>query len=144
MEELQNFAVSPQTETECDLLDADGQYVARLPGIVLEKAFRLKDGTLLVVTTEDCPFEEGFHLSLIKPDGSLLETTHRAIPYNPGIIKNLRAISDDAIKMVLHDGEVIVVTVDPEGSRSPSRFVQQRFKSGNGVFGKHYLEISAP
>lgn len=144
MEELEQYSVSPLSDTESDLLDADSQQVARLPGIVLEKAFRLKNGTLLIVTTEDCPFEEGFHVSLVNPDGSLLETAHRAIPYNPGIVKNLFAISDDSVKMVLHDGEAIVIAVRTEGTRSPLKFIQQRFISSNGVFGKHYLDISAP
>ncbi|MDV2079853.1 hypothetical protein [Marinobacter xestospongiae] len=144
MEELEGFSVYPVSETETYQRDADGQRVARLPGVVLEKAFRLKDGALLVVTTDDCPFEEGFHISLLRSDGSPLETACRAIPYCPGIIRNLFAISDDAVKMVLHDGEAIVIAVRPEGTRSPLKFIQQRFISNNGIFGRHYLEISAP
>lgn len=141
MEECLQFSVSPLSDTESAFLDDKGNRIGRLPGIVLEKAFRLADGRFLVITTEDCPFEEGFHISLVDQDGSLLETAHRVIPYAPGIITELEAESDDSIRMVLHDGETLLITVTPDGSRNPAKYIQQRFRSHNGIFGKHYLEV---
>ncbi|MFE8072592.1 hypothetical protein QQM79_16145 [Marinobacteraceae bacterium S3BR75-40.1] len=143
MEELPRYSISPVTETDSALLDENGKRISRVPGIVLEKAFRLLDGSFLIITSDDCPFEEGFHISLIKADGSLLETTHRAIPYAPGIIKSLQVQSDNTIKMMFHDGEVVFVTVQSKASRSPSKYIQQRFRSANGIFGKHHLAIDS-
>lgn len=141
MEECPQFSVSALSDTESALLDQDGNCIARLPGIVLEKAFRFDDGRLLVVTTEDCPFEESFHISLIDQDGSLLETAHRVIPYAPGIITALEADSDHSLRMALHNGETLRITVTSDGSRSPAKYIQQRFRSHSGLFGKHYLEV---
>lgn len=59
MEETTRFSLSPFTETESTLLDGNGRALCPILGLVLEKAFALKDGRLLVISTDDCPFEEG-------------------------------------------------------------------------------------
>ncbi|MFL1485783.1 hypothetical protein [Marinobacter sp. LN3S78] len=143
MEECPHFSVTPLSETHSALLDSHGGCVAKLPGIVLEKAFSLNDGRLLVVTTDNCPFEEGFHLSLIDSDGSLLESAHRVIPYHPGILAKLFSVGEETIKIVFHDGEAIKVTVVSVASRRPAGYLQEQFRSGNGLLGKHYLKITS-
>lgn len=142
MEECPHFSIAPLSETHSALLDAYGGCVVQIPGIVLEKAFRLNDGRLLVVTTDNCPFEEGFHISLIDSDGSLLESAHRVIPYHPGVLAKLFSVGEETIKIVFHGGEAIKVTVVSVASRRPAGFLQEQFRSGNGLLGKHYLKIT--
>ena len=125
MEECLQFSVLPLSDTASAFIDDKGIRIGRLPGIILEKAFRLDKGRFLVITTEDCPFEEGFHISLIDHDGSLLETAHRVIPYASGIITALGAENDGTVKMVLHDGETLLITVTSDGSRNPAKYIQQ-------------------
>ena len=143
MEERSDFSIAPLSDTDSALVDEAGERIAHVPGIVLEKVFRLDSGRLLVVTTEDCPFEEGFHVSLIDVDGSLLETAHRVIPYNPGIITEIKTDSEKTIRLVLHDGETIRISLVPNGTRNPGRYIQERFRSSNGLLGKHYFKIES-
>lgn len=143
MEEYAHFSISPLSDTESSLINKQGQRIARIRGIVLEKAFCIDSGRFLVVTTDDCPYEEGFHVSLIDEDGSLLETTHRVIPYTPGIVTAVYAENSDTIKIALHDGETIRITLIPEGTRNPARYIQKGFRSSNGIFGKHYLQVDS-
>lgn len=142
MEETTRFSLSPLSETESSLQDDQGHTLCRLPGLVLEKAFVLKDGRFLVVTTDDCPYEEGIHVVLVKPDGNVDERIDRLHAYHAAVLTDIRPVSDDTLQITISDEERLQVVVDADGHRKPLSSAAGGFRSDRKPFQTKYLTVA--
>lgn len=87
--------MNPVTRYSIVEVDADSQKSqlalngAALPrwldGLVLEAQFD-NEGETLLCLTDDCPFEEGLHIYLMGPAGTVLDSMRAGAPYSPGIL----------------------------------------------------------
>jgi len=142
MEETTRFTFSPLSETESALLDDKGAELCRLPGMVLEKAFVLKDGRFLLVSTDDCPYEEGIHVTLLRPDGTIDERIDRLHAYHAAVLTEILPVSNDTLQITISDQERLQLVVDFDGHRKPLEFSNCGFKSDRNLFQHKYLSIA--
>ena len=141
MEETTRLTLSPLSETESALLDENGRELCRIPGLVLEKAFVLIDGRFLVVSTDDCPYEEGIHIVLLRQDGTVNERIDRLHAYHAAVLTEIRAVSEDTLQITISDQERLQVVIDFDGRRKPLEFSKQGFKSDRNPFQQKYLSV---
>ncbi len=67
-----------------------------IEGLVLEAQLELQSGEFLLFSTDDCPFEEILHITLLSPSGAVLETLELGAAMQPGLFQNLEALGDGA------------------------------------------------
>lgn len=84
----------------------------RLAGVVLEGQFACRDG-FLVITSDDCPFEEAVHIHLLANDLSRSESLTIAQAYAGGIVRGLHAEGPDSIAFSFYGDDLWRVTVLP-------------------------------
>ncbi|MDV2080966.1 hypothetical protein [Marinobacter xestospongiae] len=142
MEVYSAFSLSPVSDTLSSLIDEEGRELCRIAGLVLEKSFRLADGRFLLVTTDDCPFEEGIHITLLRSDGQIDESLARVVPYQPAVVTGISSLADDSLEITISNQERLVVTVDFSGHRAPLQFSKCGFKSDRKLFEPRYLSVS--
>ena len=95
------------------LLAANGRE-AEVDGAVLEGAFRTTGGDLVVVSTDDVPYEERVSVTLLGPDGdAVVDRYEIGAPYTPGIVSNLAAVGGRL--EFSFAGARFAVTHDPAG-----------------------------
>lgn len=143
MEQTTRFSLSPLSETESALLNEEGRELCRIPGVVLEKAFVLKDGRFLVVSTDDCPYEEGIHVTLLQPDGTVDERIDRLHAYHAAVLTELLPLSDDTLQITISDQERLRVVVNFHGRRKPFEFSKCGFTSDRKPFQQKYLSVAS-
>ena len=60
-----------------------------IPGALAEVAFRDPEERIVVLTTDDVPFEEGLHATLLSRSGGLLDTVSLARLYGTGELRDV-------------------------------------------------------
>lgn len=70
--------------------------VVEVDGIVLEAQLELPSGEFVLWSTEDCPYEETLHITLLSSTGEVLETAEMGQAMQPGLFGNLEALGDSA------------------------------------------------
>ncbi len=141
MEEVTQLSLSPTSDTESDLLDGLGQRLCRLRGVVLEKAFLLKDGRFLVISTDDCPYEEGIHVALVWSGGAIDEQITRLHAYHGAVLTEVRPVTEHSLQLIISDQEKIVITINFDGFRKPLEFASCGFTSDWKPFQLKFLTV---
>jgi hypothetical protein len=104
-------------EGKCRIRLPGGAELGPIWGRLIEDAFALRDDRLLVIVTDDCPFEEMIRIYLLRPDGQIEDGIQGGVLYTPGLyfLKNVRP---DGIDFTFF-GERCVhhLTIDPPRCR---------------------------
>lgn len=79
------------------ILSGPGWTSVPVPGRIIEAAFLTRDGGALVLTSDDCPYEEGVHALWIGPDGRLRGSSDLGPPYMPGTVGNVDLAAPDQV-----------------------------------------------
>jgi len=69
-----------------------------LPGVVLEAQFEIGDGRRLLFATDDSPYEETLHTTLLANDFRMLDALESGEAYTPGVFSEARVTGPDAIE----------------------------------------------
>ncbi|MEO1493107.1 MAG: hypothetical protein AAFV19_13215 [Pseudomonadota bacterium] len=100
-------------EGKCRIRLPGGAEVGPVWGQVLENAFTLPDGRLLLILTDDCPFEEGIRIFLFRPDGQIDDMIQGGVIYTPGLYF-LKSVRPDGIDFTFFSDRVVHhLTIDP-------------------------------
>lgn len=67
---------------------------AEVEGVVLEGELALTSGEFVVFSSEDCPYEETLHITLLGPGGEVLDHLDLGQAMQPGMFQNLESLSD--------------------------------------------------
>ena len=107
-------------------------------GLVLEAQLAL-DGGFLVLTTDDSPFEEALHLTLLDAHLAVEDERTLSVPYRPGAVTDLRVVSAEAVELSFFGKDRWRVTVHRQARR------RLRAHPGAGLgdrLAKHRLELA--
>ena len=126
---LRPLPTASSGRVESDLLDHGSSTGVKLEGAVLEGAYTV-GGDILLLTSEGTPFEEALHVTLLAPDLTLRDAVTVAAPYAPGVLRDVKVVSDRTIAFAFFGGaERLRVTVlesparhaaaGPPGARRP-------------------------
>ncbi|MBV1862355.1 MAG: hypothetical protein KUG77_28300 [Nannocystaceae bacterium] len=63
-------------------------------GVVLEAQLQLGSGESVLWSTDDCPFEEVLHITLVSPTGKVLDAVDLGQAMQPGLFQDLKALGD--------------------------------------------------
>ncbi|MGH1346021.1 MAG: hypothetical protein ACRBN8_30940 [Nannocystales bacterium] len=67
---------------------------AEVEGVVLEGELALGSGEFVLWSTQDCPYEETLHITLLGPRGEVLDTRDVGRPMQPAVFQNLVTLGD--------------------------------------------------
>lgn len=108
-------------------------------GRALEGAFEV-GGFALVLATEGTPYEEALFVSLLGPKGAaLVEERTLAIPYQPGVVRDVRVVSERALELSFFGSERSRITVH-ERARALRELIPPRGWSHPGISAR-YMEV---
>lgn len=85
------------------------------PDFVVEAAFALADGRILVFATLDCPFEEELLITLADASGRVIARRSLGAPYTPGILTGLERQGADSFTFRFPAQQVWRASVAPPG-----------------------------
>lgn len=94
MEPTGALTIIPQDNGQSILSAQDAEHTFTVPGIILEDQYRLHDDQYLLVTSDDCPYEECLHLLLIDFPNATFEQIDIGQVNTPGIYKDANLVDD--------------------------------------------------
>lgn len=77
-----------------DQAGASPRIEAEVEGVILEGELALRSGEFVVFSSEDCPYEETLHVTLLGPSGTVLDSAELGRAMQPGMFQNLESLSD--------------------------------------------------
>ncbi|AFU98514.2 hypothetical protein [Simiduia agarivorans] len=134
METTTVFSLEPLNDTESRLIADGSTPLLNVPGVKLEDQYALADGRFLVITSEDCPYEEMLHIILARPGESDFECVNIGRPYTPGIYANPQVITNGNLQFSFSDNGTFRVSVRSH----PARNIRQLFNH-NAISYDSYL-----
>ena len=81
-----------------------------IPGYIIEAQYRCDAGYLLI-TSQDCPFEESNDFLLLSADFRVLAQEMLGVPYYSYLLHNHWPVSDDAIRLHYYQQLFMTLTV---------------------------------
>ena len=93
--------------THCQLMAANKPTPIILPGTVLEQQYDLNQPSAeqpnsdskayLLLSSDNCPFEEGLHISLLNNKLALLDQLSLGIAYQPGQLSSVKVVASHTL-----------------------------------------------
>ena len=117
MKKVENFSMA-----ESALLFDGKAARTKAHGRILEGQYRLDNGSYLVLTTDDCPYEEVLHILLVDSELRLLDRIDIGREYQAGVFENARIADRETLEFDFA-GRTFRLTLLPEGKR----FVKNAF-----------------
>ena len=112
-----------------------------VPGSVLEAQLELKNGWALILTTENTPYDEALHVTLLDKNLEVLDQVELSEDMTPGIVTDIRIIDGECVQFMFNRANPYVLGVDiggfllPKGSEHAKRDFARKL-------GKKYLYIN--
>jgi hypothetical protein len=110
-------------------------------GSVLEAQLELKNGWALILTTENSPYDEALHVTLLDKNLEVLDQVELSEDMTPGIVADIKIIDGERLQFMFNRANPYVFRVDINGFLLPkgSEYAKRDFAR---KFGKKYLHIS--
>lgn len=96
-------ASSSQSESNTTQLVGPDSQSVEVEGKTLEAQFVNSAGELLLVLTDDCPFEETLRLVLLSPDLDVVDSLELASPYDSFVVQQVSAMPDNQIQIQVNN-----------------------------------------
>jgi hypothetical protein len=93
-----------------------GRDVGEVPGAVLEAAYRA-GGRILLLLTDDVPYEEGLHVALLSPDFRLLDRLFLGASGTTGVFRDPEPLSESELRFSFFGRGPWRLTILPEPTR---------------------------
>lgn len=103
MRALNNYSAQEQ-QGGVVLSFEDARSQLLLPGVLVEKGFKLANGDGLWLTSNDCPYEETLFVSLVNSQGCIVDKLEIYKPYTPGILSEVVVVSGNCIQFKFWQG----------------------------------------
>lgn len=135
------FAVTERTATHCSVRAGELAVPEPVEGIVLEAQFSVGEFGLLVLS-DDCPYEEILHFSLLDASLRLADGLELGAPYTAGVFA-LTGFTDAPGITFTFDGDALYELVI---HRSPRRVLRPSIRGvrrRGGWLKPRYLELRA-
>jgi hypothetical protein len=112
-----------------------------VPGSVLEAQLELQNGWVLVLTTENSPYDEALHIALLDKNLDVLDQLELSEDMTSGIVTDIQILDGEHLQFMFNRADPYVLGVDmggfllPKGSEHAKRDFARKF-------GKKYLYIN--
>ncbi|MDH5547449.1 MAG: hypothetical protein OEZ43_17855 [Gammaproteobacteria bacterium] len=141
MEEIAEFSLENKSDTDSELQYKKLPCGLLIPGLLLEKQYQLSDQYYLLITSDDCPYEEGLHLILLDQQFNILEILDIGLPYTAAAFDNASITSSNDLEFDFLPETRYQVSIEPNGQRF--RFAKDltEVTHRNNVFEKRFIRI---
>lgn len=125
----------------CGKITKNGEKLENnIPGTVLEAQFITADNKFLILTSEDCPYEEALHIILMDRSGSILDKVEVSQEATPGIVKDVEVLNERRLKFkFIGNGIFTVDVLEVPESMPLERLTHSYIKHGNPLKKKRLL-----
>lgn len=120
MKEIQQFSLEKHEgpyekwPSRTRLLENGKEIGIRIPGYNLLHQFELKESYLLI-TDDDCPFEEGTNFILISKAKKILAYQILFVPYGSVTLESVEWIDEQHLRVVFFENDQWMLTIRPWG-----------------------------
>lgn len=145
MEAISKFRLDPKEPTNVDagsdLLAEDNKSLASLPGIRLCAQYQCDLG-YLIVTDEDCPYEEALHITLLSHDYKRVDSLSLGHIYASGIFKQTTSELPSTLEFSFFGGDHWRLTFEDPPKPWPIRLmVPGIMRRWRRRFKKHHIHL---
>jgi hypothetical protein len=117
MEEIDSFSLGKLSDTDSELILEQSFCNRKVPGVSIEKQYRLDSKYFLILTSDDCPYEECLHITLLDDSTEFVDLLDIGFQYGPGVLDNIVPISDDTLEFDFYSGVTYRLSIDTSGTR---------------------------
>ena len=141
MKEITTFSLESQSDTESRLRFNKRKCDINISGVTLEKQYRLDNGFFLIFTTDDCPYEECLHITLLNENHQLVYYLDLGLAYNSAIFDNAKVISNDMLEFDFYSNMKYRLFINTNGARFNLQKPLPEVSYYQSIFSKRYLRV---
>lgn len=86
-----------------------------VPGSVLEAQMELQNGWCLILTTENSPYDEALHVTLLDKNFDVLDQVELSQDMTPGIVTDIKILDGERLQFMFNRADPYVLGVDISG-----------------------------
>lgn len=102
MKKIKEFSIKKKSDSDSTLFFRGESCQIDVSGLSLEEQFKI-DSFYLIFITDNCPYEEYLYIYLLNQKISIIDSLNVGLPYTPGLLKNIKLISNNTIDFDFHD-----------------------------------------
>jgi|GEM_PF-3169674 len=141
MKSSELFELTETSPQKSKLRLSGAEKTINIPGSVLEAQMELENGWYLILTTENSPYDEALHITLLDQRLEILDQVEISQDMTPGIVKDIQIV--DAVNMQFNFNRInpYVLEVDRNGFMLPaqSEFAKRDFIK---KLGRKYIRVN--
>lgn len=134
------FELTETSPQKSKLKLSGAEKTINIPGSVLEAQIELENGWYLILTTENSPYDEALHITLLDQYLEILDQVELSQGMTPGIVKNIQIIDAEHMQFNFNRINPYVLEIDKNGFILP---VQSEFAKRDFIkkLGRKYIHV---
>lgn len=140
MKSSELFELTETSPQKSKLKLSGAEKTINIPGSVLEAQIELENGWYLILTTENSPYDEALHITLLDQYLEILDQVELSQGMTPGIVKNIQIIDAEHMQFNFNRINPYVLEIDKNGFILP---VQSEFAKRDFIkkLGRKYIHV---
>lgn len=134
------FELTETSPQKSKLKLSGAEKTINIPGSVLEAQIELENGWYLILTTENSPYDEALHITLLDQYLEILDQVELSQGMTPGIVKNIQILDAEHMQFNFNRINPYVLEIDKNGFILP---VQSEFAKRDFIkkLGRKYIHV---
>lgn len=140
MKSSELFELTETSPQKSKLKLSGAEKTINIPGSVLEAQIELENGWYLILTTENSPYDEALHITLLDQYLEILDQVELSQGMTPGIVKNIQILDAEHMQFNFNRINPYVLEIDKNGFILP---VQSEFAKRDFIkkLGRKYIHV---
>lgn len=140
MKSSELFELTETSPQKSKLKLSGAEKTINIPGSVLEAQIELENGWYLILTTENSPYDEALHITLLDQYLEILDQVELSQGMTPGIVKNIQILDAEHMQFNFNRINPYVLEIDKNGFILP---VQSEFSKRDFIkkLGRKYMHV---
>lgn len=115
MKSSELFELTETSPQKSKLRLSGAEKTINIPGSVLEAQMELENGWYLILTTENSPYDEALHITLLDQYLEILDQVELSQDVTPGIVKDIQIIDAEHMQFNFNRINPYVLEIDKNG-----------------------------
>ncbi|MEL0659450.1 hypothetical protein V6255_09905 [Psychromonas arctica] len=141
MQEIEKFNLKENIKENYQLEFEEKRVSLTISGAIIEKQYKLEDGSFLLFSTDNCAFEEQLHLTLISHDLKCIDKVDLGLEYVSGTLDNIQVINNHSIEFDFFPNTRYQIFVNNSGRHFFTNLLSEVHYS-KPIISKKYLKIA--
>jgi len=141
LEEISQFSLAKNSDIDSKLYFDKCPCHINISGIILEKQYRLNTGFKLIFTSDDCPYEETLHITLLSKEHTVVDALDLGMAYHSAIFDNIALLSENTLEFNFFSDTRYHLFIENDGLKFSLKPSLPEVNYSKSLFSKRYIKI---